>query len=227
MIGWGNSSTRSFTTSCCDTTVNVFRCSYAGCCYTAPLMIVGGRDPGAPLRPGNWCLSLTRGVRAAFFAGVPTMYQMLTRVNWRTRTEPACGSAPARRALPVQLSSSSSAEKGVRFNAGFGMTVSCISRWRQTRPGKAGSIGADFFVDAAWGRNQPSLPPNTVGDWCQRPSIARLFHLPGANGEVLDEDGGSTPGLLATTRMVLTSWIQRRICSSPAARTLRGDRAGV
>ena len=69
-------------------------------------------------------LDLIQRERVTVFAGVPTMYQMLTQApNWRTSDLSSLrfstsGGAP----LPVPLIEQYTREKGIRFKQGFGMT---------------------------------------------------------------------------------------------------------
>ncbi len=191
-----------------DTTVNVFPMFHTGglLVYTMPLMIVGGTtvlvrrfDPAA-------VLSLIEEYRADFFAGVPTMYQMLTQApNWAEADLSSLrfctsGGAP----LPVTLVEKFAAEKGVRFKQGFGMTefgpgIFALAPEDAIR--KAGSIGRpNFFVDARVvdDQNRP-LGPNQVGELVLKglSFCSGYFNLPDAMDEVVDADGWFHTGDMA------------------------------
>ncbi|RPI93550.1 MAG: long-chain fatty acid--CoA ligase, partial [Chloroflexi bacterium] len=207
-IGWNTLNTVIHDILPGDTTVNVFPMFHVGglLVYTVPLMIVGGTvilvrrfDPELVLR-------LIEAYRADFFAGVPTMYQMLTQApNWATADLSSLrfctsGGAP----LPVPLVELFGTEKGVRFKQGFGMTefgpgIFALAPEDAIR--KAGSIGRpNFFVDARVvdEQNRP-LGPNEVGELVLKgPSFCSgYFNLPGALDDVVDADGWFHTGDMA------------------------------
>ncbi len=142
-------------------------------------------------------LHLIEEYRADFFAGVPTMYQMLTQApNWEQVDLSSLrfctsGGAP----LPVTLVEKFGSEKGVRFKQGFGMTefgpgIFALAPEDAIR--KAGSIGRpNFFVDARVvdERNHP-LGPDEVGELVLRgPSFCSgYFNLPDAMDDVVDAE---------------------------------------
>ncbi|MCZ2096728.1 MAG: long-chain fatty acid--CoA ligase [Anaerolineae bacterium] len=208
MIGWNTLNTVIHDILPGDTTVNVFPMFHTGglLVYTAPLMIVGGTAILVRRFDPELVLSLIEEYRADFFAGVPTMYQMLTQApNWAEADLSSLrfctsGGAP----LPVTLVEQFGREKGVRFKQGFGMTefgpgIFALAPEDAIR--KAGSIGRpNFFVDARVvdEHNRP-LPPDTVGELVLKgPSICSgYFNLPGALDEVLDDEGWFHTGDLA------------------------------
>ena len=143
-------------------------------------------------------LELIERERVTVFAGVPTMYQMLTQApNWKTADLSSLrfctsGGAP----LPVPLVEQYTREKGIRFKQGFGMTefgpgLFALSPEDAIR--KAGSIGRpNFFVDVRVvdDDNQP-LGPNQVGELVLKgPSACSgYFNDPEASQAVMDEEG--------------------------------------
>jgi len=208
MIGWNTLNTVIHDILPGDTTVNVFPMFHTGglLVYTMPLMIVGGTVILVRRFDPEQVLALIEAYRADFFAGVPTMYQMLTQApNWAQADLSSLrfctsGGAP----LPVTLVEQFGREKGVRFKQGFGMTefgpgIFALAPEDAIR--KAGSIGRpNFFVDARVvdEQNQP-LPPDTVGELVLKgPSLCSgYFNLPGAMDEVMDDDGWFHTGDLA------------------------------
>jgi len=208
MIGWNTLNTVIHDMLPGDTTVNVFPMFHTGglLVYTVPLMIVGGTVILVRRFDPALVLSLIDEYHADFFAGVPTMYQMLTQApNWeRARLSSlrfcTSGGAP----LPVPLVEKFRDEKGVRFKQGFGMTefgpgIFALAPEDAIR--KAGSIGRpNFFVDARIvdDANRP-LPPGEVGELALKgPSFCSgYFGLPDAMGEAVDEEGWFHTGDLA------------------------------
>ncbi len=208
MIAWNTLNTVIHDILPGDTTVNVFPMFHTGglLVYTMPLMIVGGTVILVRRFDPAQVLSLIEEYKADFFAGVPTMYQMLTQApNWDTADLSSLrfctsGGAP----LPVPLVEKFAAEKGVRFKQGFGMTefgpgIFALAPEDAIR--KAGSIGRpNFFVDARVvdEQNNP-LPPNTVGELVLKgPSFCSgYFNRPGAMDGVVDQDGWFHTGDMA------------------------------
>lgn len=208
MIAWNTLNTVIHDILPGDTTVNVFPMFHTGglLVYTAPLMIVGGTVILVRRFDPELVLNLIQEYRADFFAGVPTMYQMLTQApNWAEADLSSLrfctsGGAP----LPVTLVEQFRREKGVRFKQGFGMTefgpgIFALAPEDAIR--KAGSIGRpNFFVDARVvdDHNRP-LPPGEVGELVLKgPSICSgYFNLPGALDEVIDDQGWFHTGDLA------------------------------
>jgi fatty-acyl-CoA synthase len=207
-IGWNTLNTVIHDILPGDTTVNVFPMFHVGglLVYTVPLMIVGGTVIFVRRFDPELVLSLIEEYRADFFAGVPTMYQMLTQApNWESADLSSLrfctsGGAP----LPVTLVEKFEAEKGVRFKQGFGMTefgpgIFALAPEDAIR--KAGSIGRpNFFVDARVvdDHNRP-LGPNEVGELVLKgPSFCSgYFNMPGAMDSAVDADGWFHTGDMA------------------------------
>ena len=139
-----------------DTFLNVFPLFHTGglFVFSIPLLILGGTVLQTRGFDADRILDLIETERVSIFAGVPTMFQMLTTSK---RWEQAdlgslrfcmSGGAP----MPVPLIERYQKEKGVVFRQGFGMTefgpcVFSLSAADAVR--KAGSIGKpNFFVDA-------------------------------------------------------------------------------
>jgi fatty-acyl-CoA synthase len=208
MIAWNTLNTVIHDILPGDTTVNVFPMFHTGglLVYTTPLMIVGGTVVLVRRFDPALVLNLIQAYKADFFAGVPTMYQMLTQApNWADADLSSLrfctsGGAP----LPVTLVEKFRDEKGVRFKQGFGMTefgpgIFALAPEDAIR--KAGSIGRpNFFVDARVvdEHNRP-LGPGEVGELVLKgPSFCSgYFNLPGALDEVVDEDGWFHTGDMA------------------------------
>jgi fatty-acyl-CoA synthase len=132
------------------------------------------------------------------FAGVPTMYQMMTQAaNWDSadlRSLRFCtsGGAP----LPVPLVEKYTREKGIRFKQGFGMTEfgpGLFALPPEDAIRKAGSIGRpNYFIDVRVvdDDNQP-LGPHEEGELVLKgPSICSgYFGDPEASAAVIDDEG--------------------------------------
>ena len=208
MIGWNTLNTVIHDILPGDTTVNIFPMFHTGglLVYTTPLMIVGGTVVLVRRFDPVLVLDLIQEYKADFFAGVPTMYQMLTQApNWPDADLSSLrfctsGGAP----LPVTLVEKFRDEKGVRFKQGFGMTefgpgIFALAPEDAIR--KAGSIGRpNFFVDARVvnEHNRP-LGPGEVGELVLKgPSFCSgYFNRPDAMAEVVDEDGWFHTGDMA------------------------------
>jgi fatty-acyl-CoA synthase len=143
-------------------------------------------------------LELIEHEKVTVFAGVPTMYQMMTQApNWKETDLSSLrfctsGGAP----LPVPLVEKYAQEKGVRFKQGFGMTEfgpGLFALAPEDAIRKAGSIGRpNFFIDAlAVDDDNRPLGPNLVGELVLKgPSMCSgYFGQPEAFAEVVDEDG--------------------------------------
>lgn len=208
MIAWNTLNTVIHDLTHNDVYLNVFPMFHTGglFVYTLPQVILGGTtilirqfDPALVLR-------LIQQERVTVFAGVPTMYQMLTQAeHWKEADLSSLrfctsGGAP----LPVSLVEQYTREKGVRFKQGFGMTefgpgVFALAPEDAIR--KAGSIGRpNFFVDARIvdDENHP-LGPDQVGELVLKgPSICSgYFGDPEATAGMLDEEGWFHTGDMA------------------------------
>ncbi|MGB9870693.1 MAG: acyl-CoA synthetase [Anaerolineae bacterium] len=208
MIAWNTLNTVIHDLTHNDVYLNVFPMFHTGglFVYTLPQIILGGTtilirqfDPALVLR-------LMERERVTVFAGVPTMYQMMTQApNWAEADLSSLrfctsGGAP----LPVPLVEQYVREKGVRFKQGFGMTefgpgIFALAPEDAVR--KAGSIGRpNFFVDARVvdDDNHP-LGPGEVGELVLKgPSLCSgYFGDPEATAGLLDEEGWFHTGDLA------------------------------
>jgi fatty-acyl-CoA synthase len=208
MIGWNTLNTIIHDLQHGDVTVNTFPLFHTGglLVYTTPLLILGGTVVLTRKFDATQVLDLLQEYAATVYAGVPTMYQMMTGApNWKDADLSnlrfcTSGGAP----LPVQLVEQFQREKGVVFKQGFGMSefgpgVFALAPDDAIR--KAGSIGRpNFFVDARIvdDENRP-VPPGTVGELVLRgPSMCSgYFNDADATANVVDEDGYFHTGDLA------------------------------
>lgn len=208
MIGWNTLNTIIHDLQHGDVTVNTFPLFHTGglLVYTTPLLILGGTVILTRKFDAEQVLSLLEEYSATVYAGVPTMYQMMTTApNW-AETDLSnlrfctSGGAP----LPVYLVEKFQTEKGVQFKQGFGMTefgpgVFALAQEDAVR--KAGSIGRpNFFVDAQIvdEHNHP-VAPGQVGELVLRgPSMCSgYFNDPDASASVVDEEKWFHTGDLA------------------------------
>ena len=147
--------------------------------------------------PGQ-VLELIEREQVTIFAAVPTMYQMLTQApNWETADLSSLrfctsGGAP----LPVPLVSKYTAEKGIRFKQGFGMTEfgpGLFALPPEDAIRKAGSIGRpNFFVDVrVVDEDNRPLGPNEPGELLLKgPSgSSGYWDDPEASAAVVDGEG--------------------------------------
>lgn len=208
MIGWNTLNTIIHDLQHGDITVNSFPLFHTGglLVYTTPLLILGGTVILTRKFDPEQVLSLIEDYAVTVYAGVPTMYQMLSRApNWASADLSSLrfctsGGAP----LPVQLVEQYQREKGVVFKQGFGMSefgpgVFALAPEDAVR--KAGSIGRpNFFIDARIvdEHNQPSQP-GTVGELVLRgPSMSSgYFNDPDASITAVDGEGWFHTGDLA------------------------------
>lgn len=143
-------------------------------------------------------LALIEREEVTVFAGVPTMYQMMTQAsNWEmidlsTLRFCTSGGAP----LPVPLVEKYTQEKGIRFKQGFGMTEfgpGLFALPPEDAIRKAGSIGRpNFFVDVrVVDDNNNPLGPNEEGELVLKgPSrCSGYYGNPKASAEVIDDEG--------------------------------------
>jgi fatty-acyl-CoA synthase len=209
MIAWNALNTIIHDLQHGDVTVNTFPLFHTGglLVYTLPLLILGGTVVLTRRFDAGQVLTLLEEYAATVYAGVPTMYQMMTAApNWESADLSnlrfcTSGGAP----LPVSLVEKFQREKGIQFKQGFGMSefgpgVFALAQEDAIR--KAGSIGRpNFFVDARIVDefNQP-LPPGSVGELVLRgPSMCSgYFNDAEASAAVVDEEGWFHTGDLAT-----------------------------
>ncbi|MGQ0658105.1 MAG: acyl-CoA synthetase [Chromatiales bacterium] len=208
MIAWNTLNTVIHDLAHNDVYLNVFPLFHTGglFVYTLPQIILGGATILLRQFDPARVLQLIEHQQVTLFAGVPTMYQMLTQAeNWAQANLSSLrfctsGGAP----LPLALIDKYTSEKSVRFKQGFGMTefgpgVFALAPEDALR--KAGSIGRpNFFVDARIVDEQGSaLPPGEVGELLLRgPSCCSgYFDARDANSAVLGDDGWLHTGDLA------------------------------
>lgn len=143
-------------------------------------------------------LNLIEQEKVTVFAGVPTMYQVMTQAKNFAEADMSSlrfctsGGAP----LPVPLIEYYIKEKDIRFKQGFGMTEfgpGLFALAPEDAVRKAGSIGRpNFFIDVRVvdDDNNP-LGPNKVGELVLKgPSMfSGYFNNPEATEKVIDEDG--------------------------------------
>ncbi|MFQ5340249.1 MAG: long-chain fatty acid--CoA ligase [Anaerolineae bacterium] len=208
MIAWNTLNTVIHDVTHNDIYLNVFPMFHTGglFVYTLPQVIFGGTTILMRQFEPARVLELIERERVTIFAGVPTMYQMLTQApNWETADLSSLrfctsGGAP----LPVPLVEKYTREKGVRFKQGFGMTefgpgIFALAPEDAIR--KAGSIGRpNFFVDARIvdDDNNP-LGPDEVGELVLKgPSYCSgYFNNPEATAQAVDDEGWFHTGDLA------------------------------
>jgi fatty-acyl-CoA synthase len=205
MIAWNTLNTIIHDLRHGDVTVNVFPMFHTGglLVYTIPLLILGGTVVLTRRFDPEQVLDLLQTYSATVFAGVPTIYQMLTTAaNWPTADLSGLrfctsGGAP----LPVPLIEKFRAEKNTQFKQGFGMTecgpgIFALAPEDALR--KAGSIGRpNFFVGAQIVDGDMSpLPPNQIGELVLKgPSLASGYF--GSGEPITDQQGWFHTGDLA------------------------------
>lgn len=200
MIAWNTLNTIIHDLHHDDIYLNVFPLFHTGglFVYTLPQIILGGTIILMRQFEAERVLALIEQEQVTVFAAVPTMYQMLTQAkNWAGADLSSLrfctsGGSP----LPVPLVRQYTAEKGIRFKQGFGMTEfgpGLFALASQDAIEKAGSIGRpNFFVAARIvdEENRP-LGSGEVGELVLKgPSRASgYFNDPEASVEVLDGEG--------------------------------------
>ncbi len=200
MIAWNTLNTVIHDVTHNDIFLNVFPMFHTGgmFVYTLPQVIFGGTTILIRQFDPQQVLTLLEREKVTIFGAVPTMYQMLTTAsNWATAdlsTLRFCtsGGAP----LPVPLIEKYTAEKGIRFKQGFGMTefgpgIFALAPEDAIR--KAGSIGRpNFFVDARIVDDENQfLGPDQAGELVLKgPSYCSgYFSDPAASSSALDHRG--------------------------------------
>ena len=200
MIAWNTLNTVIHDITHNDIYLNVFPMFHTGglFVYTLPQVIFGGTTILIREFDPEQVLSLLEREKVTVFAGVPTMYQMLTQAsNWDEVDLSALrfctsGGAP----LPVPIVEKYTKEKGIRFKQGFGMTefgpgIFALAPEDAIR--KAGSIGRpNFFVDAKVVDNEGKpLVAGEAGELILKgPSYSSgYFNNPDATTASIDENG--------------------------------------
>jgi fatty-acyl-CoA synthase len=143
-------------------------------------------------------LNLIEREKVTVFAGVPTMFQMMTQAaNWESADLSSLrfctsGGAP----LPVPLVEKYTQEKGIRFKQGFGMTEfgpGLFALPPEDAIRKAGSIGRpNYFVDVrVVDEDNRPLGPEMEGELVLKgPSrCSGYYGNPEASAEVIDDEG--------------------------------------
>lgn len=209
MIAWNVLNTVIHDLTHDDVVLNVFPLFHAGglFCYWSSQVVFGNTTIQVRKFDPVQVLDLIERERVTVFAGVPSMYQMLTEApNWGRADLSSLrfctsGGAP----LPVPLIEKYVQEKGVRFKQGFGMTefgpgVFALAPEDAVR--KAGSIGRpNFFVEArVVDEANRFVGPGAVGELVLKgPSLCSgYFGDLAATAELVDGRGYFHTGDLVT-----------------------------
>ncbi len=208
MIAWNTLNTVIHDLARDDVYLNVFPLFHTGglFVYTVPQIILGGTTVLMRQFDAARVLDLIERERVTVFAGVPTMYQMLTQAeNWQRADLSSLrfctsGGAP----LPLALIDKYNSDKSVRFKQGFGMTEfgpGAFALAPEDALRKAGSIGRpNFFVDARIvNEDGEPIPSGEVGELLLRgPSCCSgYFSSTGAYAAAVGADGWLHTGDLA------------------------------
>jgi fatty-acyl-CoA synthase len=209
MIAWNVLNTVIHDITHDDVYLNVFPLFHTGglFTYTSAQVVLGGTTILLRQFDPSLVLETIERERVTVFAGVPTMYQMMTQApNWDRADLSSLrfctsGGAP----LPVPVIEQYTREKGIRFKQGFGMTefgpgVFALSPEDAMK--KAGSIGRpNFFVDVkVIGEDQTVLGPHQPGELLLKgPSFCSGYYDdPVATGRAVDAEGWFHTGDIVT-----------------------------
>lgn len=208
MIAWNTLNTVIHDIRHDDVYLNVFPLFHTGglFVYTLPQVIFGGTTIVVPRFDPELVLDLIEKESVTVFAGVPTMYQIMTqaenweRVNLSSLRFCTSGGAP----LPVPLVKQYTEEKKIRFKQGFGMTEfgpGIFALAPEDAINKAGSIGRpNYFVEALIKADDGKLlGPGQVGELILKgPSFCSGYYDdPEASEEAVDEQNYFHTGDLA------------------------------
>lgn len=208
MIAWNTLNTVIHDIRHEDVYLNVFPLFHTGglFVYTLPQVIFGGTTILVPRFDPELVLKLIEEHAVTVFAGVPTMYQMLTQAkNWDQADLSSLrfctsGGAP----LPVPLVKKYTNEKKIRFKQGFGMTEfgpGIFALAPEDAITKAGSIGRpNYYVEAlVMADDGTLLGPDIVGELVLKgPSYCSgYYNDPEATRKAVDGEGYFHTGDLA------------------------------
>ncbi len=208
MIAWNTLNTVIHDIRHDDVYLNVFPLFHTGglFVYTLPQVIFGGTTVLVPRFDSELVLDLIEKESVTVFAGVPTMYQIMTQAeNWEQVNLSSLrfctsGGAP----LPVPLIKKYTEEKRIRFKQGFGMTEfgpGIFALAPEDAISKAGSIGRpNYYVEALIKADDGTvLGSDQIGELVLKgPSFCSGYYdNPTASDESIDEQGYFHTGDLA------------------------------